>query len=173
LLKHFLQNIFSTPRLSSTLVRRDTINQLGGFEETFRGMFEDQVFTTKVSIEADIFVSGECLSRYRQHPDSECSVVGKAGGYQNARLTFFEWVEQYLTRAGVRDNIAWSVLKKNLFKNRHPTLHRLFGSRGAILAMIPEPVKTPVRKLGRIKRAAWTRARMSLQRVSEALRPKG
>ena len=42
---------------------------------------EDQAFLVKVYLRARVFVSDECLDRYRLHEDSCCAVVERAGEY--------------------------------------------------------------------------------------------
>jgi glycosyltransferase involved in cell wall biosynthesis len=165
LLQHFLKNNGATPCPCSILVRRDVICQIGGFEETFRGMYEDQVFCTKVSSRAQIFVSGECWSKYRRHPNSACAVAGKSGEYNASRLAFLKWLEEYLTKTGVRDRTVWSVLRKELFVYRHPTLHHLM-SRGGFASYIRGIAKSaisPMRRLLRLSKGISARMRVSLK----------
>jgi glycosyltransferase involved in cell wall biosynthesis len=63
LLENFLAHEGATPCPSSALVRRITTERVGEFEEAFRGMYEDQVFFSKVCLQAPIFVSSECNCR--------------------------------------------------------------------------------------------------------------
>jgi glycosyltransferase involved in cell wall biosynthesis len=44
----FLQRKVLLPSTTSLLVRREVAERIGGFEESFRGLFEDQVFIAKV-----------------------------------------------------------------------------------------------------------------------------
>ena len=62
-------------RLSDTA---ESCEDVGGFEEQFRGMFEDQVFLAKVFLKSHVFVTQECWDRYRQHPES-CVSIGSKG----------------------------------------------------------------------------------------------
>lgn len=105
LLTLLLRDEFQTPTPGncSVLVRRQVIEDVGGFEETFRSMYEDQAFFVKVYLKAPVFVLDECWdSRYRQHPDKECSVAMDTGKWHNslpnpARLTFLNWLVKYLS----------------------------------------------------------------------------
>jgi len=75
----FLESTARTPIPTSLLVRRKAIEKIGGFEERFKTMFEDQVFLYKLCLYEPVYVESECLSRYRQHPDSYCSVSRQNG----------------------------------------------------------------------------------------------
>jgi GT2 family glycosyltransferase len=110
---------------SGILVRHDITEDVGGFDEAFRGMYEDQVFRTKVCLKAPVFVSSRCWYRWRKHPDSTCSVAVNTGRYHSARLTFLKWVEKYLSDHGVKDTEIWKALQKELWPYRHPILYRL------------------------------------------------
>ena len=49
------------------LVRRIAIETVGGYEDSFPGMYEDQVFHAKLCLNFPVFVSSECWYFYRQH----------------------------------------------------------------------------------------------------------
>jgi glycosyltransferase involved in cell wall biosynthesis len=105
LLPLFLQDKAAVP--SGILVRREAIERVGGFEDEFRGEYEDQVFSAKVCLHAPVFASGRCWYRYRQHPESSVMIGQKTGQTHAARLAFLNWLTQYLgehriTHPGVR-----------------------------------------------------------------------
>ena len=83
LLMLFLARKAITPCPSDVLVRRETVAAVGGFVDSFPGMYEDQVFFAKVTLQAPVFVSGECWSRHRQHPNSSYFCLAK-----NRRVLF-------------------------------------------------------------------------------------
>jgi glycosyltransferase involved in cell wall biosynthesis len=89
------------PGMCSVLARRHVVQQVGGFEDRFRGCFEDQVFLAKMFFNTPVFVVDEVLAWYRQHPESCCQQAIKAGIYHPlkpnpARQRFLEWLEGYL-----------------------------------------------------------------------------
>lgn len=109
---------------SDFLIRRDTILRVGGFEESFSGkyqMYEDQAFLAKVNLKEAVFVSRECWDRYRIHSDSCVSVVSNAGEYNNVRLFFLKWLENYLCKEMVGEPRIWASLKNAIAKIEHPT----------------------------------------------------
>src|SRR5215813_1540561 len=110
---------------SGYLIRRETVEDVGGFEEAFRGLNEDQVFCAKVCLKETVFVSGQCWYKYRQHPDSACAVAKQSAQFHPARLMFLNWLEGYLANQRAKNTEVWKVLKKELRPYRHPVLHRL------------------------------------------------
>jgi glycosyltransferase involved in cell wall biosynthesis len=82
----------SAPQPSDILLRRETVERVGGFEETFRGMYqlyEDQAFLTKVYLQDPVFVANGHWDRYRLHPDS-CSAVVEEGSVPFCATVFLE-----------------------------------------------------------------------------------
>ena len=49
----------------------------------------------------------------------------KTGEYYSSRPSFLKWVEGYLAGQGVKEREVWKVLQKELWRYRHPALHRL------------------------------------------------
>ena len=106
------------------LLRRSLIDKVGAWEESFRGLFEDQVFLAKVYANEAIYVSDECLAKYRMQPDSSCCVALREGTYHPARYAYLEWLEAYWTEQGLRESDVWQKLQERLCRYRHPWRHR-------------------------------------------------
>ena len=147
----------TAPSMSDLLVRRELVEKIGGFEEDFRGMYEDQAFLVKAYLHATVYVSGECWDKYRIHPDSCLSVSTQAGEYQKVRLAFLEWFDSYLVRQGNHDPQIWSALQKAYETRRSPqeVLHYrgwLFRVAGESVARLivdqdqPESVRVVIDK---------------------------
>jgi glycosyltransferase involved in cell wall biosynthesis len=118
LLPLFLRDKAAVP--SGVLVRRGVVESVGGFEDQFRGEYEDQVFCAKICLEAPVFAAGRCWYRYRQHPES-CVLRGQQTGETHAaRLRFLNWLGGYLTERKVRDRALWRALELELWRYRHP-----------------------------------------------------
>jgi glycosyltransferase involved in cell wall biosynthesis len=123
LLPLFLQDRAAKP--SGLLVRRQIIGQVGGFEDAFRGEYEDQVFCAKICLNVPVFASGQCWYRYRRHPDS-CVMIGqRTGETHSARLFFLNWLAMYLSEQKVRDLGVWRALWFEFLPYRHPQGFRL------------------------------------------------
>lgn len=130
LLTLLLQRKAHTPGTCSVLMRRGLIEDVGGFEESFRNLYEDQAFLAKVFLKAPVFLQGGCWDRYRQHPKNACSVAEKAGQYHPlkphpARLTYLNWLEKYLEEQAVKDPKIWQALRNTLLPYHHPQLYFL------------------------------------------------
>lgn len=108
--------------LCDVMVRREAVEAVGGYEESFRGMYEDQAFHAKLCLNFPAYVSGQTGYRYRQHPGSCCSVAGRVGNYAVARKRFLTWLEGYLTTQAVGSPALHKILRKERWGLRHPIL---------------------------------------------------
>ena len=125
LLTLFLRDEGISPCTCSMLVRREVLERLGGFEESFRGLYEDQAFCAKICLGSVVFASDECWYRYRQHPDSACAVAQQTGQNPTARLIFLNWLAFYLSARQVKHTEVCEALQDELWRLRHPTWSRL------------------------------------------------
>jgi glycosyltransferase involved in cell wall biosynthesis len=123
---------------SGVMVRGEVMKRVGGFEETFRGMYEDNAFLVKVCLREAVFASKECWYKYRKHDESASSLAVRTGRYQAARLEFLKWVEAYLTKEQIDDPRIWGVLRRELRFFRHPRLHQLIDRTRGLLRRIME-----------------------------------
>jgi glycosyltransferase involved in cell wall biosynthesis len=123
LLPLFLRDKAAVP--SGVLARREIVEWVGGFEDAFRGEYEDQVFCAKVCLNAPVFASGQCWYRYRQHPDS-CVLRGQqTGETYGERLRFLNWLAMYLSEQKARERGVWRALELEFWRYRHPGAFRL------------------------------------------------
>ena len=125
LLLRFLRDETRPPGTCSVLIRREILAAVGGFEESFRGMYEDQAFLAKVCLTVPVRLSGECVARYRQHADS-CYARSRAGGEADAaQERYLRWLAAWLARHRHDDGPEWEELRRILWRHRHPLLHRV------------------------------------------------
>jgi glycosyltransferase involved in cell wall biosynthesis len=61
----FLRGRVVVPTPSNLMVRREAYLACGGFEESFRGMYEDQAFYAKLGLVSGVCVVPQCWDRYR------------------------------------------------------------------------------------------------------------
>ena len=130
----------SAPCPSDLMLRRNVVEHVGGFEDSFRGFYEDQAFLVKVYLEARVFVSNECLDRYRLHEDSCCAVVERAGEYDVWRHRFLRWFQGYLDRRGVTSSEVRGALREALRQYEHPVLFRWGQRARSFAAQIRAPL---------------------------------
>lgn len=99
LLAAFLVDEGITPQ--SPLIRRAAIEQVKGYEESFRGMYEDQVLYAKLGLVSSAIISDDCLFHYRRHENSCVTVANRLGQKVPARRQFLEWMTNYLAKSAV------------------------------------------------------------------------
>ncbi len=104
LLRMFMAEESMVPCICSVLVRADVARRVRGFEDQFRGLYDDQAFHAKVSLQAPVYASLDCVARYRQHGLS-CCASGRLDErkQQEALARFRAWLADYRSRLGVRD----------------------------------------------------------------------
>jgi glycosyltransferase involved in cell wall biosynthesis len=130
LLLRCLKGSAETPGTCSVLMRRSLVESVGGFEESFRGMFEDQAFFAKVFLSTAVFVESGCWDRYRQHPKSTCHIAKLEGQYDGDRPNvsqrmYLEWLESYLREQHVRYDDVDQALRTALAPYRRPGVYRM------------------------------------------------
>ena len=93
----FLQDGGTVPCMGSVLVRRDAVERVGGWEDSFRYICTDQVFHAKLSLRFPVLIADACWDRYRQHEDSACRTVARDGQSDAAFQRYLSWLETYLS----------------------------------------------------------------------------
>ena len=71
----------NAPSTNAALARRRAVEEVGGFEAGFAGMYEDQAFFFKFFLAHPVLVHAEVVDRYRQHPASACALGVAEGTY--------------------------------------------------------------------------------------------
>jgi glycosyltransferase involved in cell wall biosynthesis len=123
------------------LVRRSVFDAVGGFEERFRGMLEDQSFIIKVFLRYPVYISSSAWILYRQHGAST-SAQSTRVSYLRVRGEFFDWLEVEVKRLDdARVNAAYRRARRQL------RLMRLLIPVFEISKRIPRRYKAPVKRL--------------------------
>jgi glycosyltransferase involved in cell wall biosynthesis len=112
LLIGFLRDDLHTP--GGELVRRSVLEEVGGFNADFRGMYEDGVVHARICLRHPVFAAGECWYRYRQHPDSCCNQSIAAGTDRRARHAYLLWLRDYLREQGRDSGELWQIVRSLL-----------------------------------------------------------
>jgi glycosyltransferase involved in cell wall biosynthesis len=114
------------------LVRRTAFDAVGGFEDRFRGIFEDQAFLTKIYLRYPIYISSHAWLRYRQH-SSSCLQLSTRREYWRLKGVFLDWLQEDAGRlADTRVRAAVRRARRELPYRRltapvHHAAHRLNG----------------------------------------------
>lgn len=110
---------------SGFLAKRDMMAQIGVCEETFHDAYSDAVALVKLCLTAKVFVSNKSWYLYRKHENSNTSLTTRQGKDDELQYTYLKWVEAYFNRQGVKDPKLQTILRRMLFRCRHPRLRRL------------------------------------------------
>jgi hypothetical protein len=112
------------------------VERVGGYENAFRAMYEDQAFQVKLYLHSPVYVSTTVWDRYRQHPASCSSAAAREGRVWRDRGRFLEWLGRYLGERGVTDPEVLRAHADAMWPFRHPLLfgiRRLAGRLGAAI----------------------------------------
>ncbi len=119
------------PSNCASLFRTDFVRGVGGWDASFRGLFEDQVFWAKATAVGKAYIDDKCVARYRMHPDSSCYTALREGSYHASRKRYLDWAEAYWRtldfddQSNTADDPALSLLRHELWRYRHPWRSRL------------------------------------------------
>ena len=97
LVRWFLQDESMVPCICTVLMRTAAARSVGGFQDEFHGLYDDQVFHAKVSMHHRIYAHDVCVARYRQHQDSCCAVGNRSGVAREVEgRRFLAFLQQHL-----------------------------------------------------------------------------
>lgn len=115
----------AAPCPSELMLRRATVLALGGFEEAFPTMYEDQAFLAKLYLDGTIYCADRHWLDYRLHDESCMAQAISEGRYPEVRERFLRWFANYVRsrpRTAPRVRLA---IQRALLRYRLPWLVRL------------------------------------------------
>jgi glycosyltransferase involved in cell wall biosynthesis len=121
----------SAPSVNTVIIRSDLVRKFGGWVDSFRIAYTDQVFLVKSYLHGSTYVASNCWDMYRQRPDSSSHKALAGRGYREVRLKFLLWFEGYLRECGLGGSEAGRLVRQAIWVHRHPVLVRalnLFSS---------------------------------------------
>ncbi len=120
----FLQDEWAS--LHDLLIKKEAITAVGGYENSFPGMYEDQVFHAKLCSNFPAYIADRCWCRYRQH-EAACTFKthDTDKGYFTARKAFLIWLQDYLQQAG--DTQVLLIVNQELWHYQYPILSRIMS----------------------------------------------
>ncbi len=86
----------TAPSMNTVLLRKDLVERIGGWEESFRTTYEDQAMLCKVYLLASVYISSELGDIYRQHDESIMKTELVGIRYFRKRYIFLRWLEQWV-----------------------------------------------------------------------------
>ena len=126
LLINLLQNKAQTPTTCNAIMRRSVFETIGSFEDSFRGMYEDQAFFAKIEFNSPVYVSDTIWAKYRQHSANHSPHQESLADYFQTRLPYLQWLEAYLIGEGInRHSLVWRTLQQEIWWCHHPRLYQL------------------------------------------------
>jgi glycosyltransferase involved in cell wall biosynthesis len=121
------------------LIRRNAFDAVGGFEDGFRGLFEDQAFHAKIYLLYPVYISSRPWSRYRQHGTS-CSGRASRAGRRRVQRGFLIWLQNHVGPHG--DPRVVSAVNR---ARRELSYKRLTAPAYEVFDRLPEHVRQRVR----------------------------
>lgn len=130
LLANLVENKFQTPTTCNAMIRRDAYWRVGGFEDSFTGMYEDQAFFAKLYCKWPTFVAENYWARYRQHagnaPEKFCKI-----NYLKERKELLGFVSRYArTHPNTLDQPTRAVLRTERLRTLFPRVTDYLERRG-------------------------------------------
>jgi glycosyltransferase involved in cell wall biosynthesis len=116
----YLRGRAAVPCTCSVLIRRQIVEKIGGFVGAFPTLYDDQAFYSKLCLVGHVFVSSACWDRYRQHSQSTCAVGEQTGQMEAIRLSFLNWLHDYLVEEKIDDASVGKALKKEIGRLENP-----------------------------------------------------
>ena len=109
------------------MLRLDAVRQVGGYENEFPGMFDDQVLALKLYLEWPVMFSSQTWLKYRQHDRSCVAESVQNGTYFQDRAKFMYWLDSYLSK---KPNIPQDIrdeMDRELWRCRNRLISRIWN----------------------------------------------
>jgi hypothetical protein len=108
-------------------VDKKTVQKHGGFDENFKGMYEDQVFLTKIYLNETVYISSNCNNFYRQRKDSLVHMSHAQGAYYEHRGFFLKWMDRYLQLNAADNKNLRNLMRSAQFPYKYPTFQKVIN----------------------------------------------
>jgi SAM-dependent methyltransferase len=133
---------------------------VGGYDDSFPGMYEDLVVTTKLLLRHDAYASTTCWYHYRQHDRSCTASAAKMKREHAARGRFLRWMEAYLAESKLGDDAVRAALAVQLRPYRRPVRTWLRRFPGRTVRFLDRHMTNLIRRLVGPAGRRWIRDRM-------------
>lgn len=163
LYNHPLAKHGGAPCPSELMLRKEILERVGGFEESFikqYQFYEDQAFLSKLYLTAPVFIANQTWIKYRLHSKSCCAVVTASGEDKSVRLYFLNWLENYLFTQEINDTRVRKALQKALLPYRNPLLFNLVELPEHFLRQIKVPLKLIAQQIFLTSIYRWLKAQL-------------
>ena len=129
MLLHWLRDESFQPCTSEFIARTEALRAVGGWDETFKGLYEDNVLYTRLFTRYSVYASSATWSLYRQHPDNCCHQAIASGewafGQPNpAKERILLWIQRFLDDNSLMVPALERALSDALCPFRNPVLYQ-------------------------------------------------
>jgi glycosyltransferase involved in cell wall biosynthesis len=169
---------FRTPTCS-LLVRKEVLDAIGGAEDEFPDLYEDQVLLAKLYLTQSCVISGSRSALYRRHARSSTAKAVRKGTYHPARPNislerFLRWLSALPeVRHGEEHAELRSLIRNALQPYDHALTHTRWRVRSLAVARVPPPARRLLRGAARRARAIGPARMGSLRRLTPLSRQFG
>ena len=112
----------AAPCPSDLMLRRAKVLALGGFEEAFPTMYEDQAFLAKLYLDGTLYCADRHWLDYRLHDRSCMARAISEGRYHEVRERFLRWFASYVRSRPNPPMRVRLALERALLRYRMPRL---------------------------------------------------
>ncbi|MET0577294.1 MAG: glycosyltransferase family 2 protein, partial [Ilumatobacteraceae bacterium] len=138
------------PAMCSLLITRRALLQIGGLDDSFRGLYEDQVLYAKIALHLRVVIDARPMALYRQHGASACQVAIDAGEWQRIgpsepERRYLEWMRTYVTEQTDGEAAALAVVARNLDHAAHGHHVAPTEPLPSLRGRVPAPVRRVLR----------------------------
>ncbi|MDO3417258.1 glycosyltransferase family A protein [Hymenobacter sp. BT770] len=127
----------AAPCICAMVVRKKTLMQYGLFDESFRGMYDDQTLLIKIYLNASVYLSSSCFNVYRQRPDSLVHTSHNIGDYVSIRVRFLKWLYEYIQQQPILYPLVMKRVKTILFSYQYPRVHKVLNRVKRLVSKFP------------------------------------
>lgn len=132
--RHYLANHGAgVPGICSLLIRRERLLEVGGFENSFRSLYEDQAMLFKIFLSFPVIVINDIQDYYRQHDGSACGQAGRISGDRQTRPIFLAWLQNYMIDRRIKDPEIWRTFRGEMLQFDNPAVYRMKNLPTAIV----------------------------------------
>lgn len=117
----------AAPCPCSLIFKTEIAKKHKGFEPQFTGiyqMYEDQAFLIKMYLFEKIYMSSECLDKYRQRSNSLVDSVYETGQYNKVRKFYLEWLKNYVDENNIPDKLVRKKIAEAQMPFTHPVKYK-------------------------------------------------
>jgi glycosyltransferase involved in cell wall biosynthesis len=129
------------PCMCGILIKKETLIKHNGFDDSFTGMYEDQVFLTKIYLEEPVFISSKCNNRYRQRHDSMLGSSHNSGEYFTVRKKYLKWLKNYMSDSKINYPNVSDVLEKALHEPKVSVIISFFNEEDFLEETVESVIK--------------------------------